>query len=174
VLTDNVEVYNQLRKLVHHGRNENSEFEILGYNSKIPELNCGLISMQIKEIDNYINKVNQLADHYYKKLENISSVQIIIPDDRCISNHHKLVIRIKNRDKLKNHLKECGIATKIHYPVLLSDHPLLKDYKFRKSSLKNAQNASQSVLSLPIYPELSVNEIDYICQNISDYYNNQE
>lgn len=170
ILTDNSEYYSTLKKLIHHGRNDLGEFEILGYNSKIPEFNVALINQQLEKLNDYISEVNIIAQRFYKNLESLKEITILKPSQNVISNFHKFVILANDRDKLQDFLSSKNIATKIHYEKLLCEHQLLKPAKNDCQNFPIANSIKQQVLSLPIYPTLTIDEIDYICENITKHY----
>jgi len=170
VLTDNENYYNTIRKLIHHGRNNLNEFEILGYNSKISELSSAIINLELKYLDNIISKTERIANQYISKLNTVKEIEVILPRPACRSTWHKFVIKAQNRDELKVFLSENGIQTRIHYSPLLHEHELMKQYKYYKHDLSNSISAKKTILSLPIYPSLKNEDIDYICENIKKFY----
>ena len=80
-------------------------------------------------------------------------------------NWHKFVIQVDKRDELKEWMSERGIETKIHYPFLLSDHPVFS----ATGEFENARRLSRTSLSLPIYPELTDKEITYVVDAIKSF-----
>lgn len=169
VLTDNQEYYDKLTKLIHHGRNKNGEFEILGYNSKISELNASIINLQLENLDSILDKNNNIANQYFAELANNKSIKLLKPNLNQFSTYHKFVILTKNRNELRRYLYNNGIETKIHYSTLLHEQKLLNNFKFKVHSLQNSEYAKEKVLSLPIYPNLTKEEISYICNLINNY-----
>ena len=169
VLTDNQEYYDKLTKLIHHGRNQNGEFEILGYNSKISELNASIINLQLENLDSILDKNNNIANQYFAELANNKSIKLLKPNLNQFSTYHKFVILTKNRNELRRYLYNNGIETKIHYSTLLHEQKLLNNFKFKVHSLQNSEYAKEKVLSLPIYPNLTKEEISYICNLINNY-----
>jgi dTDP-4-amino-4,6-dideoxygalactose transaminase len=170
VLTNNEKYYNKLKMLIHHGRNDKGEFEVLGYNSKIPEINAALINLQLSYLNEIIDETNKIANQYILKLSRIAEIKFVKIPDNNISTYHKFVIIAQKRDDLKRHLLQNGIETRIHYQPLLHEQRLLKDYKYYNHDLTVSKQIKQKVLSLPIYPGLKIEEIDYICDCIQNFY----
>lgn len=169
-VTDNEDYYNTLLKLIHHGRNDEGKFEILGYNSKISELSACFINLQLSQLDNTISKMQRIANTYIGQLSKIKEVEIILPEPSCRSTWHKFVILAQNRNLLREYLFQNGIETKIHYNPLLHEHLLLKNYNYKITDLSHAEKIKNDVLSLPIYTELKLEEINYICECINNFY----
>lgn len=170
VLTNNESYYNTLKMLIHHGRNEAGDFEILGYNSKIPEISAALINNQLSQLDQTIAKTNNIAKKYISKLAHLTDIKLLSPNSEGISTYHKFVILAKKRDELKQHLTNHGVETRIHYSPLLHEQKLLKDYKYLVHDLSISKSIKNKVLSLPIYPGLKNEEINYICDCIQKFY----
>ena len=171
VLTDNQKYYDKLTKLIHHGRNKNGEFEILGYNSKISELNAAIINLQLENLDSILERNNKVANLYFAELSNNNNnIKILKPNSNQFSTYHKFVIQAKNRNELRKHLYNNGIETKIHYSTLLHEQKLLNNFEFKTHNLQNSEYAQEKVLSLPIYPSLTKEEISYICECIKNFY----
>jgi dTDP-4-amino-4,6-dideoxygalactose transaminase len=170
VLTDDEKYYKKLCKLIHHGRNSNEEFEILGYNSKIPALNAAIINLQLDCLDETVRLMNEKADRYSKGISNISQIRLISKEKNTVSTYHKFVILADNRNGLKKHLTENGIETRIHYETLLHEHKLMKEFPSVRHDLSNSKSLKLKVISLPIYPDLENDEIDYICECIKTFY----
>jgi dTDP-4-amino-4,6-dideoxygalactose transaminase len=169
-VTDNEDYYKTLLKIIHHGRNKEGNFEILGFNSKISELSAFMINMQLSQLDNTISKMQRIANTYIGQLSKIKEVEIILPEPSCRSTWHKFVILAQNRNQLREYLLKKGIETRIHYNPLLHEHLLLKNYNYKITELSQAEKLKNEVLSLPIYPGLKSEEINYICENIKNFY----
>ena len=167
-LTDNEDEYWKIKQLANHGL-RNGTPEIAGYNSKISETEAAIILMQIEKLPQTIERMNNAAEKYFSELKDIE--EIALPT-KCStkSNFHKFVIAIDKRDELRNFLKDNDIETKIHYSALLSEQKILSGRKFLKHNLSNAENASHEVLSLPIFPSISEDEITYTSNCIKKFF----
>ena len=167
VITDDENAYSTIKKLANHGLC-NGTPEIAGYNSKISELEAAYILLQIEKLPQTMARMNEIAEKYLSQLNEVEG--IALPQKFCTDpNCHKFVIATDKRDELRNFLKDNGIETKIHYSTLLSEQKILAGRKFLKHNLSNAEKASREVLSLPIFPNISEEEISYICQHIKKF-----
>lgn len=170
ILTDNQEYYIKISKLIHHGRNNSGVFEELGYNSKISEISALAIKLQLDYLENIIQKHVEVAKVYQENLREIDNIRITIPNKETRSNYHKFVILAERRDELREYLSYCGIETKVHYEPLLTEQKLLQDYDYINNSDIIANRVKRMVLSLPIYFDLSNEDILYICSKIKSFY----
>lgn len=171
ILTDDDNIYKSINSLRNNGKNENGEYEILGYNSQISSLQAKLLSWQLKKMNLYIDKRTEIAEIYDYKLGSNPNVVIPLIIENHKHNYHKYVIRAERRDELKAFLEDSGIQTNIHYQKPLTEQPVLRKYYNKSMDIENTYSLSKEVLSLPIYPELQKDEINYICDKINEFYN---
>jgi dTDP-4-amino-4,6-dideoxygalactose transaminase len=133
----------------------------------LDELQAGFLRCKLKLLDKWNIQRNAVAKKYHKSL---SDTEIILP---LVPNFadpvwHLYVIRCKKRNKLKTYLEKKGISTIIHYPTPPHRQKCYADFNHLK--LPIADTISNEALSLPIYPTLTVNEIDFICEQILKFY----
>jgi len=169
VLTDSETECSTIRQLANHGL-RNGIPEIPGYNSKISETEAAIVLMQVEKLPQTMDRMSNAAEKYFSRLKDVEG--IMLPNICCTRpNHHKFVVSTSRRDELRSFLKEKGVETKIHYSTLLSEQKILVGKKFLKHSLSNAEKASREVLSLPIFPNISEDEIMYVCDCIREFFN---
>ncbi|MFH0854070.1 MAG: DegT/DnrJ/EryC1/StrS family aminotransferase [bacterium] len=166
ILTSNYELAERCRALRMYGmkNNYNSLFE--GYNSRMDEIQAAILNVKLNYLDEWIAKRRKIADYY---ISNIKNSKIILPKFSKNNSFHLFVIRCHKRSCLEKYLSEKGIGYGIHYPTAIH---LQKAYKFlgyKKGSLPITENCAKQVVSLPIFPELSRKETDYIIKNINDF-----
>jgi dTDP-4-amino-4,6-dideoxygalactose transaminase len=168
ILTDDKKIADYCKAARQNGKNpKTGQYDQFGINSRISESQTALIHWQLKTIDSQLSKRKTLANHYKSKLKNLPLETMVSEQFHYTGNFHKFVIQTKHRDVLKQLLAKHGIETRIHYGKCLYEHRVLSDYH---SHCPNAETLANEVLSLPFYPELSIAEIDYICEHIKHYY----
>jgi dTDP-4-amino-4,6-dideoxygalactose transaminase len=167
VVTDNDDIADKCRCLRRHGKsNESPSSIMLGYNSVIPADKAAQLNISLKYMDEWQTRRQAIADRYIAGLKGTGD--IVTPGTREGAVHcwHKFIIRTSNRDELQKHLAEKGVQTQVHYKVPLSSEPIFGDRD--PSSYKRAVEYSKTCLSLPIYAELTDEEVDYIIRQIND------
>lgn len=169
VLTDNEELYQKIKRLHYHGKEQNNFVEA-GYNSRISSSQAALLRWQLLQINKIINKRTEIAHQYQQQLSEISEISMVNYPLSVNSNYHKFAIFAEKRDKLKQYLAEKGIQTNIHYDRLLFEHPIINNLPYKADNIKYAHLIKQKELTLPLYPELTNEEINYICQSIKSFY----
>jgi len=141
-----------------------------GTNSKMSEVDCAHMLIKLKYFDAWQKRRQEIANFYTEHL--ISYVDPILPTDDVTSAWSKYAIRVDDRNSLQNYLSAQGIATKIHYPTPLHEHDIGMDYAGMNHYI-NAVAHSKETLSLPLYPELTDEEIETIATAVVEHYTGQ-
>jgi dTDP-4-amino-4,6-dideoxygalactose transaminase len=170
IITNNETLAEKCKMYARHGALKKHEHQIEGINSRLDGMQAAILSAKLPHILDWTTERIRCADTYDKLLIGIPS--IVTPKRRENTRHsfHLYVIRAENRDDLSQHLKACNIETAIHYPTAL---PNLKAYAYLGHSTDDfpVATAYQSqILSLPIYPELTSSQIEYVAECIKSFY----
>ncbi|MBN2121409.1 MAG: DegT/DnrJ/EryC1/StrS family aminotransferase [Candidatus Omnitrophica bacterium] len=165
VVTDNDEVADKVKLLRNHGEQNKYNHLIVGYCSRLHALQAAILNVKLKKLDEWNGKRRKNALSYNRLLKDLD---VIIPyvSDRVESVYHLYVIRVRNRDKLREILGSKGIAAGIHYPVPLHLQPAYKHLGYNKGDFPVAEAVAEEILSLPMYPELSREQIEYVIEQI--------
>ena len=165
VVTDNDEVAEKVRLLRNHGRSEKYLHKVVGFNHRIDALQCAVLNVKLKHLDAWTNARRRNAKLYDKLLKGLNVVTPV-EKEYCKHVYHLYVIRTKNRDTLREHLKEQGISTGIHYPIPLHLQPAYSHLNHKKGDFPLTEKYSQEILSLPMFAELTKKEIEHIVEKI--------
>lgn len=166
ILTNDEEIYNQVKKLHVHGSEQKYKHSILGFNSRLDELQAAILRVKFKEVDEARQQRIQKAVEYNRRLE--GKVATPFREDFGLHVYNQYTIRVKNRSQIQESLKAKGIATAIHYPIPLHQQEAYQHLNYAKDDLPESNRASQEVLSLPMFPAMTQEQIDYICKNITE------
>jgi len=171
ITTDNKELANKLMAIRDHGRllNKKYEHDYIGGNYRMDELQAAILNVKLKYLEGWVNARRKIASKYRKS---IYSENVEHPEEADYSRHayHLYVIRTNSRDKLMEHLKSKNIYAGIHYPLPLHLQPALKFLGYKKGDFKITEKCADTVLSLPIFPELRTEEIDFILTTINNFF----
>lgn len=171
VVTGSKKLYHKLLMLRDYGRTSKYRHTIIGYNSRLDTIQAGILSIKLKYLHRWNKIRRKLASIYNHYLHDISG--IIIPSERKAFYHvyHLYPLRVRSRrDELFNYLNEKGIQCLIHYPIPCHLQPAFKYLGYKKGDLPNSERLAREVISLPLYPFLKQNEIEYICLNIKRFF----
>ena len=165
LLTDSTGIAVCTKELRYHGKTEEGIIEKLGYNSQMPSMTAGILLEKFKYEEKSRKRRIEIATHYIHEL---SDMKLGLPMMCSENNHifHKFVIRCDLRDDLKKYLTKFGIPSLIHYPAPLPEIPLFAEYKEPINNHLSAKKLSQKVLSLPIHPYLSDEEVSRIIASV--------
>jgi len=168
ILTSNEELNKKLCMIRDHGSDKRYHHAILGLNSRLDALQAAVLRIKLKYIDEW-NEARKDRAALYTELLKDASVQVpTVLDDRT-HVFHQYTLRVKDRDGLREFLQESGIASAIHYPVPLHMQPAFHDPKQAEGSFPVAEKIAGDVISLPMYPELTENAIQFIASKIIEF-----
>ena len=170
ILTNDDELARKMRMYAAHGSLVKHQHEIEGINSRLDGLQAAILSAKLPHIKTWNEQRIQHAKLYTDLLKDVK--ELVLPATRPNTKHtfHLYVIRTKKRNELQSYLKEYGIETQIHYPVPL---PFVKAYQYLNHTPADfpvAYEYQSEILSLPMYPELKKEEIEYVVSNIKDFF----
>lgn len=147
----------EIRKLRNHGSRGGYRHECLGYNSRLDEIQAGILLVKLGRIDDYNRKRRAHAASYNRLLSGV--VGCPVEKEGAYHVYHQYTIRSPRRDVIQQYLKERGISSVVYYPGPLHLQEALASLGYRKGDFPVTEAAAQEVLSLPIYPELDEADI---------------
>ncbi len=168
VVTNDEEIAERVMLLRNYGSIRKYYNEIKGFNSRLDEIQAAILRVKLRYLDDWNEKRRRNAQVY---LENINSGNVILPFEPEGYRHiyHQFVIRCRDRGNLQKFLKENGIATLIHYPVPPHLSQAYSDLNHRKGDFPLTETISDEILSLPIYPGLKSEELNYVISEIERF-----
>lgn len=166
--TNNDEFNERLRKIANLGCKIKYNHELIGRNSRLDTIQAAILNIKLKYLDDNNNKRRYNASLYNKYLSGIKNIELPKYDSDCTPVFHLYVIKCNYRDELKKYLEHKNITCLIHYPISISDTEAMNQFNF--NDVENCINNSNKILSLPMYPELTEDEIIYVCNNINNFF----
>ncbi len=168
VTTNDKELADRSRLLRNYGQSEKFLHLIQGFNSRLDEIQAAILRVKLKKLDQWNKKRRELAKCYIQLLEKSS---VLVPRGMDYAKHvyHLFVIRTQKRDKLQAFLKSHGIGTLIHYPIPVHLQKSYEDLGIGSGSFPMAEKCAKEILSLPLYPELTVDEVTEVSKIICDF-----
>jgi dTDP-4-amino-4,6-dideoxygalactose transaminase len=139
-----------------------------GLNSRLDELHAAMLRVKLPHLHRWNARRRDLADLYRKEL---GGRNLVVPGDTTSSRHayHLFVVRARHRDRLREHLRVNGVQTLIHYPIPLHLEEAFAGGRGRPGSLPKAEKAAGEVLSLPLHPHLSEDEVLYVAETVTRF-----
>jgi dTDP-4-amino-4,6-dideoxygalactose transaminase len=169
IVTNDNSLANWCEMYARHGGK--GEHQIEGINSRMDGLQAAVLNIKLPHLDKWTNQRQKHAKKYDQLLSPI--VQIQTPTVRQGADHvyHLYVIRSDHRDELKEHLSKHGVATALNYQKALPFYPAYSYLGHNHEDFPNAFRNQQSILSLPIFPEMKEEQISHICSTIASFNN---
>ncbi len=174
VVTDNPDLAEKVSLLRVHGSKPKYYHNKIGINSRLDTIQAAVLLVKFKYLEKWTTERQKKAECYRKLFQHLlSSIKgFKLPATRYQNRHifHQYVIRVPDRDRLREFLVENGIGTDIYYPVPLHLQECYSFLKYREGDLPNSEEASREVLALPIYPELSEDQQKAVVDCIEAFY----
>ena len=168
VTTNSEETYNIIKKLKNHGSSKRYYHDILGYNSRLDEIQAAILNIKLKYIDsNNIKRVN-IAKTYNSLLKNISYINLPRTEDHSFHVYHQYTISSEARDTIKEELEKNDITSAIYYPLSLEKQIVFKNKYSDSCAYKNSNLIANTCLSLPMFPNLTQDEVKKVCKVIQN------
>lgn len=166
ITTNNNELAEIIKSLTNYGSGKKYHFEYKGFNSRLDEIQAAILDVKLKYLDRDNERRKDIADYY---LNNINNNEIILPKliDRESHVFHLFVIRTSKRDELLDYLLNKEIQVQIHYPVPPHKQKAYKEWK--KLYFPITEKIHKEILSLPISPVLTDNEVKKIVETVNSF-----
>ena len=168
ITTNDSQLDAKLRKLRNHGLRNRDECEMWGFNSRLDSLQAIFAEIKIGHLDEWNSRCREIADMYRLGLKDYVQVPVDQHWEECV--YHNFVIRTERRDKLMAYLKLSGVDTRVHYPIPIHMQDAASDLGYNKGSFPNAERYASIMMSLPIYPELSNDEVNYVVTSVKAFF----
>ena len=177
IFTNDPEIYEIANSSHVHGMGKNRyEYDRIGMNARISTIQAAILLEKLEIFPSELNKRQAVANNYYKHLNDLNlKIKLPLLKSKFISSWAQYTIILPdniNRDKLQESLKFKDIPTAVYYPIPLNEHKPYKNYPVSKSGLINTNYLARNVLSLPMHPYLSEDDIIYISKNIYEAFKN--
>jgi dTDP-4-amino-4,6-dideoxygalactose transaminase len=173
ITTNDPQLAQRLRTLRVHGARKKYRYELLGINSRIDALQAAVLRVKLRYLDGWTDGRRRNAETYRELFtEYHLTEQLTLPCAPKAGFHvyNQFAIRAPRRDALREYLREQGISTEVYYPSPLHVEPAFAYLGYRSGDFPNAEAACREVLSIPIYPELTVDQQRAVVATISRFY----
>ena len=170
IITNDENIYNELIALRNHGSKARYIHDMEGFNSRLDTVQAAILSIKLKRIEMWTKKRNEVARKYSLALKDIAKVPVVRENCKHSFNYYTIKFDSKEtRDKVQKHLSDNDIANNIYYPIALHRQKAYKHIETKP--LPIAENVQDTVLSLPMYPEVPDEHIKAITDHIRECVN---
>jgi dTDP-4-amino-4,6-dideoxygalactose transaminase len=169
VVADDPELIRRVRMLRHGGQERSYHHELLGCCSRLDEFQSAILRMKLQSLEESNDVRRKLADRYDEAFRDLGLILLPRRPD-FVPNRHLYPIRTPRRNALRRFLLEHGIQTLIHYPTALPGQPAFQPFVLPGQEFPSSQRAANEILSLPLYPELREEELEYTILTVRRFF----
>ncbi len=179
VTTNDEDLYNKVKKLREHGQSQKYYHDSFGHNYRMEGIQGAVLGVKLKHLSKWTDARRSVAAKYNDGLKGIT--KIITPKEMSYVKHvyHLYVIQLNDgnleasnqlRDKLKDYLTQQGVNVGLHYPIPLHMQECFKSLGYKKGDFPNSERIAEAGLSLPMYPEMTDEQISYVVGKIKEFF----
>jgi len=168
VVTSDAKIAENIRKLGDHGSSKKYHNDMMGFNSRLDGMQAAVLHIKLKHLDAWNQKRRDITAFYNEAFKDLPGLETPHESSWAESVYHLYVVQVDGRDAVKQKLNDAGIGAAIHYPTPLH---FLEAYAFMglgKGSFPVAERAGQRVMSLPNYPEMSEEMLNYVVDKVKE------
>jgi dTDP-4-amino-4,6-dideoxygalactose transaminase len=170
ITTDNENYYKWLLKARNHGLKNRDELEFFSVNSRLDALQAAILNIKLRRLDEWNVRRREIADRYISELEGLVTVPSYTEDYEPV--FHAFVIQTDYRDALADFLSKNDIDSKVHYPIAIHQQKGAKSAIF--NDLSNTEIIVKKILSLPVYPELTDEQVSHVIKTIKLFFHEHQ
>ena len=175
ICTDSDELARIMRMIANHGQSKRYYHDIVGCNSRLDNLQAGILRIKLRELDSYIKSRREAADYYDAFFDSIEGIQVPqrSVDSKHVFHQYTLILDGIDRDKLHHYLADKEIPSMIYYPVPAHKQKMFASFGSQKSDLPVTDWLTERVISLPIHTELEEEQLTYITNSVLEFVKNK-
>jgi len=169
IVTNSEELYQKAKSYRVHGTTKKYYHDYVGYNSRLDTLQAAILNVKLTHIDNAIQKRARHAAQYRQMLEDIPGIKLPLIKAENKEVNYVFCIQAEKRDELQEYLKSKEIGTSVYYPVPLHLQKCFEYLGHKKGDFPIAEKLCKTALALPMFPELTENEVSFVCESIKEF-----
>jgi dTDP-4-amino-4,6-dideoxygalactose transaminase len=170
VTTSDSAVVERIRRLRNYGERTKYEHVVKGVNSRLDALQAAFLSVKLRHLPAWNEARSRHADAYAAELDGVGDLALQQRSDSSTHVYHLFIVETERRDALREHLSERGVQTGIHYPIPIHRQQAYADLELPAGSFPVAERLARQTLSLPMYPELTSEQIGAVTGAIREFF----
>ena len=166
VTTNDRALAERLRMLRDHGSRERYVHELLGRTDRMDGIQAAVLGVKLTHLDDWNSRRRDLAAHYLRELSAVDGVRCLKEQDGGEHVFHLFVVRLAERDRVRQALYDIGVETGVHYPLPLHIQPCCAHLGYSEGEFPVAEKLASEILSLPMFPELLPGQVDEVVDGL--------
>ncbi|MFZ8846375.1 MAG: DegT/DnrJ/EryC1/StrS family aminotransferase [Candidatus Hydrothermia bacterium] len=168
IATNNDEIANRIKILRNQGQKVRYEHVEIGYNMRMEGFQGAVLNVKLKYLDKWNERRREIAKRYLNEINNPKiKFQKVVEGGKGV--YHLFVIKVKDREKFINHLEKFGVGYSFHYPKPVHLQKAYEFLNYKEGSLPITEELSRTTISIPLFPEMTDEEVNYVINVINDY-----
>ncbi len=169
ITTSDAELAKRIHELRDHGQSSRHVHTMIGYNARLDAIQCAFLSISLRDLDHRNDARRRLAARYRERLAGVNGVRLISEPAGSRPVYHLMIARVDaaRRDAVRDKLATAGVATAIHYPTPIHLQPVYASLGQAVGSCPVAERAAREMISLPMFPDLTLEQVDYVSESLA-------
>src|SRR2546425_1641465 len=159
-----------VRKLREHGQAEKYYHDVEGYNGRLDALQAAFLRIKLRHLEQWTQARRAIAARYRELLSATPDVQVVAETPQSNPVYHLFVVRVPERDRVREFLQSRGIGTGLHYPLPLHQQIAYRHLGLRAGAFPVTEAAAAEILSLPMYPEMHASHVDSVVVALAEFF----
>ena len=168
VTTNDANIRDRVCLFRDHGSYKKYEHQVVGRNDRMDGIQAAVLGVKLQHLPEWNAKRRQIAAWYRDGLSQVDTIQTFTEGTGTECVYHIFAVRVPERQKVQTALQERGIATGVHYPIPLHLQPAMTSLGYTQGDFPVAEQLATEILSLPMYPECSQEQIEYVIESLQD------
>ena len=167
ILANREDLVQRVSTFIDHGRLDKYRNDVLGTNFRLSEIQCGIGRIQLKHLDGWVARRNEIAARYSTSFADLEHIKIPKVRDGAVHAWHQYVVRVADRDSFCAHMNSMNISTGIHYPIPCHLQPVYADHpQGSRGSLELTEAVCDDIVSIPVMPLLIDEEVERVIEAV--------
>ena len=163
ILTNREDLIQRVSTFIDHGRSDKYRNDVLGTNFRLSEIQCGIGRVQLKHLDGWVERRNEIANRYSEALSELTHIKIPKVREGATHAWHQYVLRVGDRDAFQSHMSSMDISTGIHYPIPCHLQPVYSEHpQGKRGTLEYTEAVCDDIVSIPVMPLLTDEEVQRV------------
>lgn len=167
VLSANPETADRIKLLRNYGQPDRYRATVIGINSRMDDIQAAMLSVKLAHLGKWNHRRREIAKRY---IEMLRETELVLPRFGEGDVFHLFVVRTEKRDALQKYLAEKGVSSQVHYPIPLHLQPAYANLENKQGALPVSEKAAMQILSLPLFPELTDNEVRQVGESVRGFF----
>ena len=172
IVTNDEELYKKAKSYRTHGAVKKYHHDYIGYNSRLDTLQAAILNVKLSRIDNSIQLRAKRASQYREMMKDVSEIKLPVIKEGNKEVNYVFCVQAENRNELEDFLKSKEIGTSVYYPVSLHMQKCFEYLGYKKGDFPVSEKLCETVLALPMFPELTEDEVSFVCESVKEFYKN--